>query len=54
MISLREGPSGSEPHLGLGLYVVRLVSEFHHGRAEARNRADGSGVIVGMHLPLAT
>ena len=54
MISLREGSSDSEPHLGLGLYVVRLVAEFHHGRAAARNRDDGDGVIVGMHLPPAT
>ena len=54
MISLREGSSDSEPHLGLGLYVVRLVAEFHHGSAAARNRADGSGVVVGMRLPCST
>jgi two-component system, OmpR family, sensor histidine kinase ChvG len=51
MISLREGSADGEPHLGLGLYVVRLVAEFHHGGASARNRADGSGVVVGMRLP---
>ena len=53
MISLRDGAADGEPHLGLGLYVVRLVAEFHHGRAAARNRADGSGVVVGMHMPAA-
>jgi dedicated sortase system histidine kinase len=53
MISLREGSSDGEPHLGLGLYVVRLVSEFHHGRATAENRADGLGVVVAMRLPMA-
>jgi len=51
MVSLREASAGSEPHLGLGLYVVRLVAEFHHGSTAARNRADGSGVVVGIHLP---
>ncbi len=52
MVSLREGSAGDEPHLGLGLYVVRLVAEFHHGSATARNRADGSGVMVGLSLPV--
>lgn len=53
MISLREAGGDGEPHLGLGLYVVRLVAEFHHGRATAENRADGSGVVVEMRLPAA-
>lgn len=51
MVSLREGSAGNEPHLGLGLYVVRLVAEFHRGNAAASNRADGSGVLVGIRLP---
>ena len=41
---------GEAPHLGLGLYVVRLVAELHRGRASARNRADGAG--VGFELQL--
>ena len=32
------------PHLGLGLYVVRLIAELHRGRAVAHNLDDGSGV----------
>ncbi len=36
--------SGATPHLGLGLYVVRLVADLHRGSAAARNLADGSGV----------
>ena len=51
MVSLRESSVGNEPHLGLGLYVVRLVAEFHRGNAAASNRADGSGVLVGIRLP---
>jgi dedicated sortase system histidine kinase len=54
MVSQRDdGATSAEPHLGLGLYVVRLVAEFHHGRAEARNRADGTGAVVSMRMPLA-
>lgn len=42
--------SGESPHLGLGLYVVRLVAELHRGRAAARNLADGSGVEFTLTL----
>ena len=31
------------PHLGLGLYVVRMIAELHGARARAQS-ADGSGV----------
>ena len=51
MVSLRDTAAGGEPHLGLGLYVVRLVAEFHRGVATARNRLDGSGVVIGMRMP---
>ena len=46
LVSLRERSArdGATPHLGLGLYVVRLVAELHRGRASAANLADGSGV----------
>jgi len=46
LVSMRErGTRGGEtPHLGLGLYVVRLVAELHRGRAAAANRAAGDGV----------
>jgi two-component system, OmpR family, sensor histidine kinase ChvG len=38
------------PHLGLGLYVVRLIAEAHRGSASARNLADGNGVEFCLHL----
>lgn len=52
MVSVREG-RGSEPHLGLGLYIVRLIAEFHGGTVRAADRADKPGVVVTVHLPLA-
>ncbi len=39
-----ERAAADAPHLGLGLYVVRLVAELHRGDAHARNLADGRGV----------
>jgi len=50
LVSMRErsSRSGEAPHLGLGLYVVRLVAELHRGRADAANLADGSGVAFSI------
>jgi dedicated sortase system histidine kinase len=52
MVSGRSG-SGGEPHLGLGLYIVRLIAEFHGGQARAANREDGSGVVFRVDCPSA-
>jgi two-component system, OmpR family, sensor histidine kinase ChvG len=41
-----------KPHFGLGLYIVRLIAEFHGGTAAAANRDDGGGVIFTVTLPL--
>ena len=41
---------GEAPHLGLGLYVVRLVAELHRGCASARNLDDGGGVEFALRL----
>jgi two-component system sensor histidine kinase ChvG len=51
--SLWQSRSGadSRPHFGLGLYIVRLIAEFHGGRAEAANLADGSGARFRILLP---
>jgi dedicated sortase system histidine kinase len=50
MVSVR--PAGShETHLGLGLYMVKLIAEFHGGSARAANREDGSGVVVRVDCP---
>jgi two-component system sensor histidine kinase ChvG len=54
MVSVRRGATGAVPHLGLGLYIVRLIAEFHGGGARAENRNDGGGVVVTVTLPLAT
>jgi signal transduction histidine kinase len=53
MVSLRRERSGEVPHLGLGLYIVRLIAEFHSGRVAAANRPDGNGVVLELRFPLA-
>jgi two-component system sensor histidine kinase ChvG len=51
LVSLRDKATpGDVPHLGLGLYVVRLIAERHHGVATARNLGDGSGVAFALQL----
>ncbi len=45
------GPQ-SRLHFGLGLYVVRVIAEYHGGTVRAANLADGSGVAVMVRLPL--
>jgi len=49
---VRDGKSG-EPHLGLGLYVARLIAEFHGGSISAENLSSGSGVAVTATFRLA-
>ena len=50
MVSIRD-KKGEQPHLGLGLYIVRLIVEFHHGSVIARNRQDNCGVEFLINLP---
>ncbi|WP_049623706.1 ATP-binding protein [Frateuria defendens] len=55
LVSLRaKATPGEAPHLGLGLYVVRLVAERHGGVAAARNLEAGGGVafsLILQHMP---
>jgi len=44
--------SAARGHLGLGLYIVRLVAKFHGGTVSVNNRADQSGVTFDIHLPM--
>ena len=51
MVSVRSQQLQQQPHLGLGLYVVRLVCDYHKGSVIAVNNQQGDGVefIVGCH-----
>ena len=56
LVSVREPKAGKGEeqvtHLGLGLYIVRLIADFHGGAAAAHNLDDGSGVCFVITLPL--
>lgn len=62
MVSLRITTNGNarkggereaEPHLGLGLYVVRLVADYHQGQISVINLPEHDGVEFNLHLPHA-
>ncbi len=53
--SLWQSRSGSDsrPHFGLGLYIVRLIAEYHGGGVAAADLPGGEGARFGVRLPLA-
>ncbi|MEZ5652985.1 MAG: histidine kinase dimerization/phospho-acceptor domain-containing protein [Burkholderiaceae bacterium] len=48
MVSVRGEGRAGDSHLGLGLYLVRLIAEFHGGEPFARNEV--GGVAVGFTI----
>lgn len=56
MVSVRDkdGPAQQGHHLGLGLYIVRLIADFHRGEVQGYNVPDNSGVIFEIRLPAAS
>ena len=50
MVSSRREGTDHGSHLGLGLFIVRLIAEFHDGTVTAQNLADGSGVRFAVSM----
>jgi signal transduction histidine kinase len=50
--SLWQSRAGSDhrPHFGLGLYIVKLIAEYHGGHARAEDLADKSGARFAVWL----
>jgi dedicated sortase system histidine kinase len=53
MVSARKRDGDEEPHLGLGLYVARMIAAFHGGSLRAENLPGGDGVCITAVLRLA-
>lgn len=51
LVSFRDKRGEGTPHLGLGLYIVRLVAAAHSGTARARNLDGDRGVEFILDLP---
>jgi signal transduction histidine kinase len=54
MVSVRSEAKSEAPHLGLGLYIARLISDFHQATLTAQNLDDQSGVCFRLTLSAET
>ena len=45
LVSLRPKSSSSSTHLGLGLYLVQLISRYHDAAVRAENTDNPKGVV---------
>ena len=52
MVSVRQKKGNNVPHLGLGLYIARMIAEFHGGHIKATSLEDGKGVSFSIILPI--
>lgn len=52
MVSVRPKHFGQATHLGLGLYLARLIADHHHAKLTAQNRDDLEGVSFKLEMAL--
>lgn len=52
MVSVRPESMKRQPHLGMGLHIARMITEYHGGYIYADNLLNDDGVIVVVRLPL--
>ena len=52
MVSMRSDKTKLRPHLGIGLYVARVIIEAHNGQISVRNLNNPKGVEFAICLPI--
>ena len=50
MGSVRDKRTNVGPHLGLGLFIARLIAEFHGGIISAENLIEDEGVCFSITI----
>ncbi len=46
MVSVRKQQNTNQPHLGLGLYIAKIIANYHQGDIRIDNLKDKNGVVV--------
>ncbi len=54
LVSIRNKKQSTGTNLGLGLYVVKLIAEFHQAKVKVENLADDSGVAFIVRWKMST
>ena len=52
MVSIRPTSQQHDTHLGLGLYIAKMIAEYHQAELSIANNADLTGVAVSITFPL--
>jgi dedicated sortase system histidine kinase len=52
MVSVRPQETQDQPHLGLGLFIARLITEYHQGNISAKNHYEPNGVTINIIFTL--
>ncbi|WP_340679554.1 proteobacterial dedicated sortase system histidine kinase [Paraglaciecola sp.] len=52
MVSVRKSQSSEQAHLGLGLFIAKIIAQYHQGDITIHNLQDHSGVMVTVSFSL--
>ena len=52
MTSIREANADKQTHMGLGLYIVKLITDFHRGTVQANNILNQQKQVIGVEVSL--
>lgn len=52
MVSVRHSASRDQAHLGLGLFIAKIIAQYHQGQISIKNLTDSKGVVVSLNFSL--